>query len=123
MAGIVIDNRGLQIDEIEEWFETYYIKLAFDKDSGPSQTLKELEATDLIEEVVIVVMTAFDPGFTLSIGFPANNTEIVDTTENDLTTTGVFKYFPYRESLLTETLTAYFAGVSAGGAGYIFVKI
>lgn len=123
MAGIVIDNRGLIESEIETWFEKYRVVLPFDKDSGPIETIREQESGWFIEEVVVVVVTAFDPGFTITVGFPAGTSDILASTEVDLTTTAVYKFFPYRESLTAETLNAYFAGVSTGGAGYIFVKI
>jgi len=96
--------------------------LNFDKDSGPSQVIKVLSTGTIIKCVTVNVTTVFDSGFTISVGFPADNDEIALTTDCLLTELNLYKFNLYRTSAASETITAYFAGSSTGGAGTLIVE-
>jgi len=116
-------GRGTPIQEFDpEHIPLVKEILNFDKDSGPSQVIKQLAISTIIKFVTIIVETAFDPGFTISVGFPLNPIEIVATTDCDLTETNKYLFDVYRTSAGIETMIAYFAGVSAGGAGKVIVE-
>lgn len=94
----------------------------FNKDSPSPMKIEDLLAGELLKEVCIKVTTAFDPGFTVSLGFPADHNEIIPVGDANLEKLGEYKFYPYRISAIAETLNLYFIGVSAQGAGVLFVE-
>jgi len=95
----------------------------FDHTMGLSMVLKSLVAGDYLKMVIVKILEPFDPGFDVSIGFPADQDEIAGQGEIDLTLTeGVFQYEPFRRSVGPETFTLYSFGTSTQGKGRIFVE-
>jgi len=84
--------------------------------------LKAFAVGDILTHVSVSVIAPFDPGFTVTIGYPAAPTAIFAAGEVDLQTVGVYETSVYRVSAVPETLTAYFAGISAAGSGTIFYQ-
>lgn len=102
--------------------EVNFFVIDFDNTNFPSLLLKVLNTLDYITEVSVKVLTAFDGSATMELGFPADNDEIAPSSKIRLQTTdGLFKFFPYRQSALTESLTAFFAGTPTIGNGKIFI--
>ena len=93
----------------------------FDYNSAPFLSLLGLDENDYILEIVIKVINVFDSGFDMSLGFPANHSEIAPSSKISLQREGSYKFFPYRKSSISETLTAFFSGTSTKGNGTIFV--
>ena len=100
--------------------QDYYVN--FTNGSGPSLILRAYNPGDFINMVTVQVSVPFDPGFTITVGYPASPTAIVALGDVDLTTAGNYMFPAFRVSSIAETLTAYFAGVSVGGSGTIFVE-
>lgn len=93
----------------------------FTNGNFPQMTLLNLTNGDTITEVTVVVLEVFDGGATMSLGFPADTDEIAPTNKIKLQKIGVYKFFPYRKSTISETLNAYFSGSSTTGSGKIYI--
>lgn len=94
--------------------------LAFNKDTV-TQVIKTLTAGAKIKCVTVNVTTAFVGNKTITIGFPANPSEITGNSVN-LTKTNLYKFDSYRKSVAPETLMVYFSGMATAGAGEIVVE-
>lgn len=92
----------------------------FDFNSATNVILENLKTGHLIESVTIRVIIPFDGGATIDVGFPANQTEIVDTLALDVA--GDFEYEVDRISTIVESLRMYFSNLATVGEGVIFVK-
>lgn len=100
--------------------ESAVVEVDFTNANFPQLTLKGLVAGDRILEVVVKVITPFDPGASMSLGFPADTDEIAPASKIKLQKAGHYKFFPYRKTVSVETFNAYFSGSSAGGSGKIY---
>lgn len=100
------------------------VELNFDKDSGASKILNGLVPGTVIKCVTVKITTPFSGGTgrTMSIGFPADNSEIATTTQLNLTIANTYKFDVYRTSSISETLTAYWGGTATAGAGKVIVE-
>ena len=98
----------------------YNEQVPFSFASGANTLLQDLTATSIIEAVVIRVINIFDNGGTASIGFPADNTEIVNTLA--LNEAGDFEYEVDRISTIVESLRLYLSSLGTTGNGIIFFK-
>lgn len=100
------------------------VELDFTFGSGASQILKGLVPGTVIKCVTVKITTPFSGGTgrTLSIGFPADNSEIATTTQLNLTIANMYKFDVYRTSAISETLMAYWGGTATAGAGKIIVE-
>ena len=98
------------------------LRVSFDKDNAPTMIIKHLVPGNLIKEVVFQVTTPFDALFTVSLGFPADHDAIAADGLANLQLAGEYKFYPYRVSAISETLTLYFTNTSTGGAAKLFVE-
>lgn len=97
------------------------IEIDFTNANIPIFSLFSLENGDNLLEIVVKVTEVFDAGVNMSLGFPANNSEIAPQNKINLQKLGTYKFYPYRETVVAETLTAYFSGASSSGKGKIFI--
>lgn len=97
--------------------------LVITKDTATS-IIKICQAGTKIKEVIVKINTAFTGTFAISLGFPADHSEIFATTNINLSkASSVYKFHPWRISEIYETLTLYVTGTSTAGDAEIFVEI
>jgi len=82
--------------------------------------LKQYEIDSNISSVIVNVTEAFTAGATMSLGFPANNSEVVAQDEIDLTKVQSYEFQPLKvfESITPFNLYKY--GVATSGSGVVF---
>jgi len=85
--------------------------------------LFSLELNDKLMRITVIITTPFDGTKAMSIGFPANNSEIAPANKINLKKLGSKTFYPFRLSAINETLTAYFPGTSNVGAGFICIEL
>jgi hypothetical protein len=95
--------------------------LSITKDSV-TQSIKSLVSGDIIKCVTVSVTEAFGGTFALTVGFPADNDELIKTTDVKLSTIGSYKVDHYRTSTTSETIRIYISGASTTGAAKIVVE-
>jgi len=98
------------------------ISVDIDFNDTPQKTLIVLSPGDFIKDVYLEIEQAFDNNATISIGFPANNTEIMDIDENRPDKENVFHVVPFRESATVENLNVYIQNAPTIGAGRVVVE-
>ncbi len=110
-----------KIDELSHAGQSYSLKFPFDTSLTSPVFLRSLASGDFVRVVVVDILNPFDSGFKISIGFPANNNEIIDKDLINLTQTGIYEIFAYRMSQINETLNLYYYGTSVSGNGIIYI--
>lgn len=101
-----------------------HYKIPFDFNNPPSLLLRPMQIGESLREVVVKIEEVFDVGVLLSVGFPADNQEIMKPTAIAPTVIGKYKANPYRLSSVAESLILYFGGVvPTKGRGIIFVNL
>lgn len=99
------------------------LSIAFSKASATNFLLEYLYATDLIHRVIIKITEAWGAGATMTLGFPADNDELITSGQVSLQTLGTYEFQPDRVSSASESLRMYFNhNSSASGAGIIYVE-
>ncbi len=94
----------------------------FDFNSSSPLTLKSMVIGDFIKSVLIHVTSVFDVGLSLSVGFPADPSELVSQSDVKLRKLGMYEFSVYRFSTIAETFNMYFYGSSTQGSGIIYVS-
>ena len=98
------------------------VLVPFTKDTLSPLFLKSLSIGDKIKRITVRVTEAFDPGWSMTIGFPSDNDELVQASKIKPQKVEIFGYNIFRESIIAETLNAYFSGSSTTGKGFICVE-
>ena len=98
------------------------VNYSFDKDSTDA-TLKVIGVGESIINVTVEVTEVFEIAKILTIGIPSDHDKFVELTDIDLTTLGVYEKTLYYTATAGETVSAFFSGVSATGAGKIFIEM
>lgn len=110
----------LAVIGVEDSKDGFFVR--FDKDSPNPLILKQLQSGQLIKIVCISIIEAYESGFDLMLGFPADTDEIVTLNQVKCSKIANYEFYPYRISEGTETLTLYFSGTSLSGKGIVFVE-
>lgn len=99
------------------------LAIAFSKASATNFLLEYLYATDLIHRVIVKITEAWGTGATMTLGFPADNDELITSGQVSLQTLGTYEFQPDRISAVSESLRMYFSHNSSGtGVGIIYVE-
>ncbi len=97
-------------------------KIPFTKDSVSPLTLYSMQIGDTLYSVTVEITEAFDPGFSITIGFPSDPDEVVESDELDLEELDTSKFPTYKTHTVAEVLGLYITGTSTTGAGIVYVE-
>ena len=90
--------------------------------SAENMTIRAMSAGEKIRALKIIVTTPFTAGITATLGFPADNDELIAAGEIDLQTAGIYEYVYDRLSEIAETLTMYFSAADSSGQLTMYIK-
>jgi hypothetical protein len=99
------------------------IYVEFDKDTADGTILQVLKAGQTIINVDVDIATAFDAGYSFTVGTPADNDKFVKTTDINVTKERNTEINHYFTATVDTTIAFYKTGVSTGGAGTIFIEL
>ena len=93
------------------------IKVDFSFADSSPKTIDVLSPGDFIKDVYLEILDVFPASSQLTIGFPADNDEIMKANENKSNKAGVYHVSPFRETTVLENLNLYLSGPLGTGTG------
>lgn len=108
------------IGDTEETKGGFYV--LFDNTTPSPFVLKSLYVGNFIRTICVKIISAFDSGFSMAVGFPANPGELIQVGQVNCRKQAMYEFYPFRISQSNETLQATFYGSSSVGSGIIFIE-
>lgn len=118
LAGQVLTTNGTDVS----WAATGTFEMLFNFGDATPKNLMIIPADKIIQDVSIILMTAFDATSTLSVGDAGDINRLLSTTDNNTLETGTYTTEPaYKYGVNTQLTLSITPGVTTQGSGLVVI--